>query len=72
MLTIYIPTTTADLTFTSVNSANGVITGGTGNGQVTLRSAVIAANAAGGTNSINLSTGHTSLPLSATRPETTK
>src|SRR5207247_8853951 len=52
--TTYTPTTTSDLTFTSVNSANGVITGGTGNGQVTLRSAFIAANAHSGTDTINI------------------
>ena len=50
LLTVYTPTTTSDLAIPSlanVNSANGQIQGtGTGaDGQVTLRSAVIAANA---------------------------
>ena len=36
----------------SVSSINGVITGGAGNGQVSLRSAVFAANAHGGSNTI--------------------
>ena len=37
-----------------VNSANGVITGGAGAGQVSLRSAIIAANAHAGADVINL------------------
>ena len=41
-----------------VNSANGVITGGAGNGQVSLRSAIIASNANGtGADTITLGTG---------------
>ena len=61
--TTYTPTTISDLTFTSVNSANGVITGGTGNGQVTLRSAFIAANAHAGADQINIPAGTYTLSL---------
>src|SRR4051794_39494485 len=50
----YTPTNTADLTFTSVDPNTGVITGGTGNTFITLRSAVIAANAHAGADTIAL------------------
>ncbi|HSP17686.1 MAG TPA: hypothetical protein VLV78_23275 [Thermoanaerobaculia bacterium] len=56
----YTPTTFTDpaiASLASVNSATGVITGGPGNGLVSLRSAVIAANATGGSNSITLLAG---------------
>jgi co-chaperonin GroES (HSP10) len=59
----YTPTTTSDLTFTSVNPATGAITGGTGNGQITLRSAFIAANANAGTDTINIPAGTYTLSL---------
>jgi len=53
----FTPTTTSDFPVSgsgiSVNTANGVISGGAGNGQITLRSAVIAANANSGS-TINL------------------
>src|SRR4051812_2498806 len=55
--TTYTPTTTSDLTFTSVNSSTGVITGGAGNGQVTLRSAFMAANAHAGPDTISVPAG---------------
>ena len=41
----------------SVNTADGVITGGAGNGQVTLRSAIIASNANPGADIITLGNG---------------
>jgi Bacterial Ig-like domain len=65
-LATFTPTTFSDLTFTSVNSATGVISGGTGNGQVTLRSAVIASNANGvGADTINLNAGTYTLSISS-------
>ncbi len=49
-----------------VNSANGVITGGAGSGQVSLRSAVIASNANGvGADIITLGTGTYLLSISS-------
>src|SRR5438552_13537332 len=63
----YTPTTTTDFPVTgagvSVNSTTGVITGGTGNGQVTLRSAISAANANAGADTINLPTGTYTLTI---------
>ena len=63
VLTTYTPTTTADLTFTSVNSATGVITGGTGNTFITLRSAIIAANNNPGADTINVPAGTYTLSI---------
>lgn len=54
------PTTFSDFAVTGGVSATGVITGGAGDGLITLRSAVIAANAAdasGGTSTITLNAG---------------
>src|SRR4051794_15443881 len=52
----YTPTITTDPAVSgvgiSVNATNGVITGGAGNGQVSLRSAVVAANAHAGADTI--------------------
>ena len=42
----------------SVNNANGVITGGAGNGFVTLRSAIAAANNTAGTHTIKIGRAH--------------
>jgi hypothetical protein len=54
----YTPTIFTDPAITGgVNSANGVITGGTGNGQVSLRSALKAADTLGGNHTVTLSTG---------------
>ncbi len=55
----YTPTTFTDPPVSGgVNSANGVISGGAGNGQVSLRSAIIASNANGtGADTITLGTG---------------
>ena len=52
-----------DPSLTSVDSTTGVITGGTGDGFVTLRSAVIAANAHAGADSIMLSPASTNSKL---------
>ena len=41
----------------SVNTTNGVITGGAGNGQVSLRSAIFAANNHAGADTITLAAG---------------
>ena len=54
----YTPTTFTDPIFTTVNNANGVITGGAGIGLVSLRSALKAADNLGGTHTVNLSTGN--------------
>jgi Secretion system C-terminal sorting domain len=52
---IYTVTSTSDFPITGgVNNANGVITGGAGNGFVTLRSAIAAANNVAGPHTINL------------------
>jgi predicted outer membrane repeat protein len=62
----FAPTTTSDYPVSgsgiSVNSSTGVIAGGSGNGQITLRSAVIAANANSGS-TINLPAGTYQLTL---------
>src|SRR5262245_50729612 len=59
--TTYAPTSFQDFPVTgtgiSVNSSTGVITGGAGDGQVTLRSAIVAANANAGADTINLAAG---------------
>ena len=56
--TTYTVTTVTDHAFTTVNSANGQITGGAGIGSVSLRSAVIAANVSGvGPHTINVPAG---------------
>ena len=59
--TTYTTTTFTDFPITpglgGVNTTTGQISGGTGNGQVSLRSAIIASNFEGGTNVINLSNG---------------
>ena len=63
----YVPTIFTDPTIAGgVNSANGVITGGAGAGQVSLRSAFKAADTLGGTHTINLGTGTYVLDGSAT------
>lgn len=55
---IYTPTIFTDPSIAGgVNSANGVITGGAGNGQVSLRSALKAADTLGGNHTVNLGTG---------------
>src|SRR5688572_26700252 len=54
---IYNVTTTTDFAYTSINNANGQITVGSGVGQVTLRSAIQAADALGGTHTINVPAG---------------
>ncbi len=65
--TTYTPTILTDPPVTGgVNSANGVIIGGAGNGQVSLRSSVIAANATGGTNTITLGVGTYQLTIAGT------
>lgn len=63
----YTPTIVTDPPVSGgVNSANGVITGGAGNGQVSLRSAVIASNANGtGADIITLGTGTYLLSISS-------
>src|SRR5687768_469831 len=50
-------TTTTDHAYTTINNANAQITGGAGIGQVTLRSAIQAADALGGTHTINVPAG---------------
>jgi len=54
---VYVPTTFTDPAFTTINNATGVITGGAGIGLISLRSALTAADALGGTHTITLSTG---------------
>ncbi len=65
----YTVTTTTDFAFTAVNDANGVITAGAGVGQVSLRSAIQAANdtpsASGTPNIINLPNGTYNLTTGA-------
>ena len=64
LATTYVPTILTDPAVSGgVNSANGVITGGAGNGQVSLRSAVIAANAHAGADIITLPAGTYTLTL---------
>jgi len=64
--TTYTPTISSDPAVSGgVNSANGVITGGAGNGQVSLRSAVIAANAHAGFDTITLGNGTYTLTISS-------
>src|SRR5882724_1270705 len=62
----FTPTSTGDFPVTgvgiSVNTGTGVIVGGAGNGAITLRSAVIAANANAGS-TINLSAGTYTLAI---------
>jgi hypothetical protein len=62
----FTPTSTSDFPVTgtgiSVNTATGVISGGSGNGLITLRSAVIAANANSGS-TINLPAGTYTLTI---------
>jgi hypothetical protein len=72
--TTYTPTTATDFPVTgagvSINAANGVITGGTGNSQVTLRSAIIAANMSGpGPHTINVPAGLGTYNLSQLNPD---
>src|SRR5215212_6780998 len=50
----------------SVNSTTGVITGGSGNGLVTLRSAVYAANQSAGPHTINLASSAYTLTIPGT------
>jgi hypothetical protein len=56
---VYTVTTTTDFAYTSINNANGQITAGAAGsvGQVTLRSAIQAADALGGTHTINVPAG---------------
>jgi hypothetical protein len=54
---VYVPTTFTDPAFTGINNATGVITAGAGIGLISLRSALTAADALGGTHTITLSTG---------------
>jgi len=54
---VYVPTTFTDHAYTTIDNATGVITGGAGIGSITLRSALQAADALGGTHTITLSTG---------------
>ncbi len=76
----YNVTSTSDFPITgagiSVNNATGVITGGAGNGLVTLRSAIAAANNVAGPHTINLGAGTYSLTISGagetTTPDITK
>lgn len=63
----YSVTTTIDHPVSGgVNPANGVITGGSGNGSVTLRSAIIASNANAGADVINLLSGIYTLSIANT------
>ena len=62
----FTPTTLGDPPVTGGVSGTGVISGGAGNGQVSLRSAVIAANNAGGTNNVNLGSGIYQLTIPGT------
>src|SRR4051812_47895733 len=57
LLTTYTPNTTTDFAFSSVNNINGVISGGPGNGQITLRSAIVAANNNAGADSVFVAAG---------------
>src|SRR4026207_177862 len=56
---VYNVTTTTDFAYTSINNATGQITVGAAGsvGQVTLRSAIQAADALGGTHTINVPAG---------------
>ena len=53
----YNVTSTTDFAYTAINNSTGVITAGAGVGQVTLRSAIQAADATGGTHTINVPAG---------------
>ncbi len=66
----YTVTTTTDFPISgagiSVNSATGVISGGAGNGQITLRSAIAAANSVAGPHTINVPSGTFTLTIAGT------
>src|SRR5262245_52669929 len=60
------PNTTTDFAFTNVDPATGAITAGASVGSITLRSAIFAANAHAGTDTINIPAGTYTLAVTGT------